>query len=548
MDAFAAVCERVASYSSRLQKVRLIAGYLRVLDDNDLLRAVHFLAYGPVVHAPAYTNLFGEQEVRKISVGYATLRDAYMAVTGWDALIIGRCHEEVGDTGETIGLLLPGHTQDFPMTLADAESVYTELYQARRAVDKVAALQRALFTYSPLAIKYFIKIMTGSLRIGLQAKMVEEAVAQAMDTPIEDVRRANNRLGDLAQVALAARHGRVQSIEARLFHPLDFMLAKPLDTLTDLADPDNYIVEDKYDGIRSQVHAADGRVVIYTRGMGEVTGAFPEIAEAMQQLPGSVALDGEILGWRDGRALPFTLLQQRIARKRVSAGMLREIPAVFMGYDVLYRDGELLVDRPVEERRAALERTLGNDDPRLLIAPQFAAATTEEVDSLFEGARTRGNEGLVLKRRGSLYESGRRTGTWWKVKRPFATLDVVITAAEQGNGKRATVLSDYTFGVRSDGRYLNIGKAYSGLTDEEIRELTRILRAAVTERYGRALLVRPQIVLEVAFDSIQKSSRHKSGYALRFPRIVRWRRDKKPEDADNLERVKELYESLWGGT
>ncbi len=226
--------------------------------------------------------------------------------------------------------------------------------------------------------------------------------------------------------------------------------------------------------------------------------------------------------------------------------MLREIPAVFMGYDLLYRDGELLVDRAIEERRAALELTLGMHDSRLLISAQFAAATTGEVDRLFEGARARGNEGLVLKRRGSLYESGRRSGTWWKVKRPFATLDVVITAAEQGHGKRATVLSDYTFGVRSEGRYLNIGKAYSGLTDEEIRELTRILRAAVTERYGRALLVRPEIVLEVAFDSIQKSARHKSGYALRFPRIVRWRRDKKPEEADNLERVEQLYESLWG--
>ncbi len=223
--------------------------------------------------------------------------------------------------------------------------------------------------------------------------------------------------------------------------------------------------------------------------------------------------------------------------------MMAEAPVAFMAYDILYRDGDLLLDRGIEERREILEETFAGLGPPLLVSPQYSAAAIEDVDRLFGEARSSANEGLVLKRRQSVYEPGRRSGTWYKVKRPYATLDVVITAAEQGHGKRATVLSDYTFAVKSGDRFLNVGKAYSGLTDVEIRELTRLLRAAALERYGRVLLVRPEIVLEVAFDGIQKSPRHKSGYALRFPRIVRRREDKKPEECDTLDRVRELYEA-----
>jgi DNA ligase-1 len=216
--------------------------------------------------------------------------------------------------------------------------------------------------------------------------------------------------------------------------------------------------------------------------------------------------------------------------------MLGTVPLSFMAYDILFRDGRLLLDAPIEERRALL------DEIGLLTSSQFSVRSHDDIDALFHLARERGNEGLLLKRRGSRYESGKRSGEWLKVKRPFATLDVVITAAEQGNGKRATMFSDYTFAIRDGERFLNVGKAYSGLTDEEIRELTRMLRASTIERYGRVILVRPEIVLEVAFDGVQKSPRHKSGYALRFPRIVAWRRDKRPEECDDLERVRTLYE------
>ncbi len=530
MDALAAACEELARFNSRLKKVAILAACLRTLDDSDLGRAVRFLSGGPVFEGGA-----------KLSVGSAILRDALRAATGWDERIAGICFREVGDSGETISLLVEGRTASQPMTLAEAEVLYARLAKARGPIPKIELLRDCFTRYRPLTLRYFVKVITGNLRIGLQSKMLEEAVAAATGASHESVRLANNRLGDLSRVALAARHGELERIEARLFHPMDFMLAKPLESVADLADPENYWVEDKYDGIRAQAHIDAGKVALFSRGMDEVTRAFPEVSEACKQIAGSILLDGEILSWRDGRALPFAVLQQRLARKQVAERMIEEVPTVFMAYDVLYRDGDMLVDHPVEERRRLLVEALSGSP--VLLAPQTAAVNAADLDRHFEEARARGNEGLVIKRRASLYEPGRRSGAWYKIKRPYGTLDVVVTAAEQGHGRRATVLSDYTFGVRSGDRFVNVGKAYSGLTDVEIRELTRIFRSLVTERFSRVLLVKPEVVLEVAFDGVQKSPRHKSGYALRFPRILRWRKDKRPEEADNIDTVRALYEA-----
>ena len=537
MDRLSEVCQAVASYSGRLRKVALLAEYLRALSDEDLRRAVRLLSGQPPVAIAKNEAMFGKAEAHGLSVGGATLREACALVTGWDATVLGKCYQDVGDTGETIGLLLHGCTRDEGFTLEEAEKIYTRLAHARKTADKIAILQETFRAYRPLALKYFIKGITGNFRIGLQSKTVEEAVALAAGAPLDLVRRANNRLGDLAQVAWAARYGELHGIQARLFHPMDFMLAKPLDSLADLSSAADYIVENKYDGIRSQVHVENGVVQIYTRGMEELTRAFPEVVETVGRVAGSAVLDGEILAWRDGRPLAFTVLQQRLARKQVSVALRDQVPVVFVAYDLLYRDGALLLDQPIEVRRQALELT------GVSVSPWFQAQTEADLEARFAQARAEGNEGLVLKRRGSIYEPGRRSGAWWKVKRVYATLDVVITAAEQGHGRRATMLSDYTFAVRAGDQFVNVGKAYSGLTDVEIRELTRILRAAVTERFSRVMLVRPEVVLEVAFDGVQKSPRHKSGYALRFPRIVRWRQDKTAAECDDLERVRALYEA-----
>ena len=538
MDAFAQACDETLRFSSRLKKIAILGAYLRGLNDADLERAVHFLLAQPASKAPVTMGLFEAQEPKKLSVGRRPVWDAVRRVTGWDDETLRLCYGEVGDSGEAAALLLTGIAAGEPLSLEQAEQIYLRLHSKPRAEDRTAILTTVLRSHLPLTLKYFLKVMTGGFRIGLQEKMLEEAVAEATGRRAADVRGANNRLGDLAAVALAARRDELHTIKARLFHPMDFMLAKPLEAVADLDDPSQWLVEDKFDGMRSQVHCDNGRVQIYTRGHEEVTTSFPEIAEAFAMVPGAAILDGEILAWRDGRALSFTVLQQRLQRKKISQSLIESVPVVFMAYDILYRDGALTLDQPFEVRRSLLEQI--PTGPRLLISKSIEGV---DLDAEFEQARERGNEGLVLKRRGSLYEPGRRGGAWLKLKRAFATLDVVITAAEQGHGKRATVLSDYTFAVRSGEGFVNVGKAYSGLTDHEIRELTKLLRGLATGRYSRVMLVKPEIVLEVAFDGIQKSPRHKSGYALRFPRIARWRTDKRPEECDSLERVTELYES-----
>lgn len=528
MEQLAACAESVGSTGSRNEKIARVAGFLQGLGDEDLRRAVLFLSGTP----------YAASDPRKLQVGHATMRPPLAAVTGWDFETISTCYHEVGDSGETIALLVRPVTRGESMTLAKAEELYGSLQQSRKTAEKMAILENAFRTYDWLALKYFIKGITGNLRIGLQLKMVEEALALAIGVPGDAIRAANNRAGDLGRVALSARSGSLVDIEAVLFHPLDFMLAKPLDALADLPNPENWIVEDKYDGIRAQVHVAGGKVRIFTRGLEETTGSFPEIILALTALPGPLILDGEILAWRQERALNFNALQQRIARKKVSQSSMDEFPVVFLAYDILMEQGELLLELPIEERRARLE-SLGLKH----LAPQHRVQTYDEIDRLFLRAREQGNEGLLLKRTGSHYESGKRGGNWLKLKRPYGTLDVVVTAAEQGHGRRATVLSDVTFAVRDGDRFLNVGKAYSGLTDVEIKQLTAIFKAASIERYGRVHLVRPEVVLEVAFDGVQKSPRHKSGYALRFPRIVRWRTDKGPQDCDTVERVRELYEA-----
>ncbi len=544
MDQLALACEDVARVSSKLKKVQRLAEYLRTLDDNDFELAVQFLSTGPAA-AQAGTNhtLFHSEERMTFSIGRGVIRDALQAAIPWDAEIMRICFSETGDSGETAGLLLRGISAEKPMSLQEGERLYQALGAARTTAGKRELLTAIYLRYKPATIKYFVKVMTRGLRIGLMGRMLEEAVALACSVPAESVREANNRRGDLAKVARAARRGELAEIETRLFHPMDFMLAKPLERLEDLADPNSWCIEDKFDGIRSQVHFDQGVVRIFSRGMEELTQAFPELVVAWKNIPGSGIVDGEILAWRDDRALNFNVLQQRIARKTVRASLQQEVPVVFIGYDALLRDDELLLGCGFESRRTALESILQNAPPTLRVSQQHSAATHAEVERLFLEARGRGNEGLLLKRKGSLYEAGKRTGAWQKMKRPYATLDVVITSAEQGHGRRSIYFSDYTFAVRTRSGYANVGKAYSGLTDVEVKDLTRILRSASTEKFGRVILVKPEVVLEVAFDGVQKSTRHKSGYALRFPRILRWRKDKKAADADDLARLEALYKS-----
>jgi DNA ligase-1 len=558
---FAATCERLAATTSRLAKAEILRGYLGDLSDEDLPLAARFLAGRP----------FALADQRVLSVGWAVVRDVVVALSGVPAEEFGRLATQHGEAGNTAGVVLRGHVADTPtLTLRHLAETYAALASARGPTQKRPLLEALLRRCTPPEAAYALKIIGGDLRIGLQEGQLEDALARAAGVPVAQVQWANMLLGDVGETALLARHGRLAEARMRLFHPLKFMLASPIQAPEEIRRSIDgpFFVEDKYDGIRAQVHVQDGRLAIYSRTLDEVTGRFPELHAPLLALPGAFILDGEILAARDGRILPFKELQVRLGRKTVSAEVQAATPVILVAYDILYQDGAVLLEMPLAERRARLERllnSLGRTQraalseggtlnverstfdatlhPPLVPSRLTRCEEIADIDGLFDAARARGNEGLMVKDPRSPYRPGRRGREWLKVKKALATLDVVVTAVEVGYGKRRNVLSDYTFAVRAsedDPTLLNVGKAYSGLTDAEIAALTEWFKAHTIRDFGRARLVEPKIVLEVAFDVVQPSARHKSGYALRFPRIVRIRDDKTADEIDTLETVRRL--------
>jgi DNA ligase-1 len=386
-------------------------------------------------------------------------------------------------------------------------------------------------------------------------------------------------LGDVAETVRLAAAGRLGEARMRLMHPIGFMLASPAEDAAEaaLSFPAAQ-VEDKYDGIRAQAHVGHDEVKLFSRTLDDVTGAFPELTAPLAALPAGVILDGEIVAWSEqaddgtGRALPFAALQRRLGRKSVSTALLREVPVAYVAFDVLYAGGRLLIDEPLRARAAALHALLAapartpsrravepsgqlafpglvapaprapGPHGRVIRAAVRRAASAAELEALFEDALGRGNEGLMVKDLDGVYTPGRRGRLWLKLKRELATLDVVVTAVEYGHGKRHEVLSDYTFAVRDGERLVNVGKAYSGLTDAEIAGMTDWFLGHTAADHGFLREVEPRIVLEVAFNAVMRSDRHESGYTLRFPRILRLRPDKLPSEIDGIERVRALFD------
>jgi DNA ligase-1 len=354
--------------------------------------------------------------------------------------------------------------------------------------------------------------------------------------------------GDIGETLTLAAKNELHRATVHLFHPMGFMLAAPVETADELfskrlvhQEVFLLLVEEKYDGIRAQVHKdKTGKVRIFSRTLDEVT-EFPELAPPLSKLPGEMILDGEILGWRDARPLPFTELQRRLGRKHLDMFIQSDIPVRYVAFDLLYHDGQLLLDKPLTERKTCLDALLASAPPALRVAGHTECKSAAAVQLAFRDSLQAGHEGIVAKTPNSPYTPGRRGGFWFKMKQPFATLDVVVTAVEYGHGKRHNVLSDYTFAVREGHTLLNVGKAYSGLTDAEILEYTNFFLQHTLEDRGYLRTVEPRVVLEVAFNNIQKSGRHESGYALRFPRIVRIRSDKTVAEIDTLETVARLF-------
>lgn len=579
MQRLAEICERVAATSKNLEKIAAVSEYLHALALDQAAVAAVFLSGRP----------FPVSEEATLQVGGTLLWRIVAEISGKSQQELTATYRELGDLGRVAQALLPAPAGASELSVLEVEDRFRQIAAARGPAAKSALVREMLSRTRPIEAKYMVKIMTGDLRIGLKESLVEEAIAKAFGARLRDVQRANMLLGDIGEAVRLASAGRLDGARMRLFHPLGFMLASPAESAQEaLRYFENAWVEDKYDGIRAQAHSSGGEVRIFSRTRDEITESFPELPGGLAGLPEDVILDGEIVAWSElaaesgegGRALPFHALQERLGRKKVSQEMIRRVPVAYLVFDVLYAAGELLIDRPLRERGAILDGVMGearkpwegegrpSAAPRsgsgrklkpaaqgqfafvgeegleawVVRAPVVRASSPEELDALFQAAQARGNEGLMIKDPESAYTPGRRGKSWLKLKRALATLDVVVTAVEYGHGKRIGVLSDYTFAVRDGERLSNIGKAYSGLTDAEISEMTRWFLEHTVEDQGFRRVVEPQIVLEVAFNNLMLSDRHESGYALRFPRIVRLRGDKRPEEADTIERVREIYQ------
>ena len=531
---FAQTCDAVAATTKKTEKVRLVSSLLQSLPIEDAVHAAIFLTGRP----------FPRWDERVLGVGGRLLARLIGELSGKSGETMSTVYRKHGDLGDMAEELLAERAGAPGVSFSDVAGVFSALAAARGQSQKTELVRSLLAKARPGEVKYIVKIMTGDLRIGLRESLVEEAVAKAYERPIAAVRRANMLLGDIGETLQCAFRNELETVRFRLFHPIDFMLATPAESAAEIfknaAEP--MVVEEKYDGIRAQAHKSGPRVKIFSRTLDEVV-EFPELREPLASVPGEFIVDGEILAWHDSQPLPFTQLQKRLGRKEPSLLLIEEIPVKFVLFDLLYLDGELLLDQPLLERRRRLEQLVIRAQSKYLyLAPEKMCETREELEERFRAALAAGHEGIVAKAPDSLYTPGRRGRFWFKLKEPFATLDVVVTAAEYGHGKRHGVLSDYTFAVRDGDRLLNVGKAYSGLTDAEIREFTDYFLEHTLEDEGFRRIVEPKVVLEVAFNNIQRSNRHESGFALRFPRILRIRQDKTPEQIDTLERVRELYD------
>ena len=676
-EAMAATASRLAKRAAIAEAIGQTAGDRGEAALADAGRFAMYLAGLP----------FAEADPRKLNAGGALLSKAVLAVSGATDAQLTAAYRRHGDMGAAAFdlLLAKDEGRDGGVSLEDVEVAFHGMATAKTTAMRASLVQGLLSRATAIEAKYLLKLMLGDMRIGVKESLVEEAIAVAAGAEVVAVRHAVMLEADLAGAVRRAFAGTLEAARMRLFHPLGFMLASPVETPeeamerftpkppkviaekkpkrkgkkaaeaepalaeADEAFPDAPVMdtiaidpeaglqagdageeesgsgaaptregadaaeasvqaflEDKYDGMRAQVHCGDpqqpGRVAIYSRNREDITESFPELEEAFARVGettvGGLIFDGEILGWdfAQARALPFAVMGQRIGRKRVSNEVRRQIPVVFMVFDLMFAESALQLDRPLRERRNMLESLVeelqpivsspmdgverhhvkaqktsafqsgqgalflsGEDTPvvvtggqpgssagyeRLMLSPSRLVESAEDIDRAYAEARARANEGVMLKAAASLYQPGRRGLAWVKLKRELATLDVVITGAELGSGRRSQFLSDYTFAVRAeDGELLNVGKAYSGVTDAEIVELTEWLKAHTLEDNGHFRTVEPQIVLEVAFNNIMRSDRHASGFALRFPRILRIRTDKPVAEIDTVERVEEVYQS-----
>lgn len=548
MKAFAALYHELDASTSNLAKQAALQRYLREADPADAAWAVYFLAGG---------------KPRQL-VPVKLLRLLAQEAAGLPEWLFDESYDAVGDLAETIALLLPPTTDAHDLGLAAwVEQHLLPLRDAaKNAPDELADRLRAQWRQlAPEERLVYFKLITGAFRVGVSKLQVTQALAAVGGI---DAKRVAQRLMGYTHIGGRPRAADYQSLIApesgteqeqkTSGQPYPFFLAHPFNLPLEqfdavLGPPSDWIVEWKWDGIRAQLVTRAGTVWVWSRGEELVTERFPELAALGEALPDGTVLDGEIVVWREGRVQPFAELQKRIGRKTLGAKLLRDIPVVLLVYDILEWEGRDLRALPQSERRVLLDELVGRmDHPSLLPSPMLAGADWPDLARQREAARAMGVEGMMLKRRDAQYGVGRTkdVGVWWKWKIDPLSVDAVLIYAQRGHGRRASLFSDYTFAVwdgppgQEDRRLVPFAKAYSGLTDAEMARVDAIIRKTTVESFGPVKSVKPTLVFELGFEGIARSTRHKSGIAVRFPRMLRWREDKPVEEADTLQTLAAL--------
>ena len=543
---FASVADAVAATTSKLRKRDLLAAYLRELPAAALPVAATFFAGRPLPGA-----------ADRLGLGWVQQSQALAAASGAGAQALNAAYLRHSDLGDAAAELLGGREPiSKPLAVADVDAAFRAMSEAANAEARVAAMAQLLARATPAEARYVGRIAARELRIGLREGLLEEAIAAAFDRPIGDVRRALMLVGEPGEAAVLARRDRLATAALHLGRPIRFMLATPVADASEVMRRvgEEAWIEDKYDGIRAQLHLGDdGAPRLFSRDLNDITISFPEVAASASGLGRRLVIDGELVPYRSGSVLDFASLQTRLGRVNPSAELQAQVPVVLVAFDLLHLDGRDLLEAPLRERRGALEalNLPERTDERFLYSHLATARTADEVEALFDDARERRNEGLMVKDPDSVYQPGRRGLGWLKLKKALATLDCVVVGVEWGHGKRRGVLSDYTFAVRQtddpEVPLLTIGKAYTGLTDVEIATMTEHFKAITLRDFGRYRTVVPEVVVEIAFDRIMRSGRHISGFAMRFPRIVRIRDDKTPADIDTVRTVERLFSDQASG-
>jgi DNA ligase 1 len=538
---FTSTCDLISAVASRTQKIRSLAAFFSTATTDESLRLAARFFSGRATAT--------RDEQRLLGTGWAIIRHALLAVTGMGMQQYRDLSVTQNDAGRTAYLMLMHAPKVEPrdFSLREIATLIERLILARGPQAKSAILEAAFRQMTPVEGQYLVKILLGDLRIGLKDGLIEEAIATAFSEDIHTVREAHMLSGDIGQTALAGKNHHLSSLGLTVFQAIRPMLASPEASAEDIwarlttteTQPSVWL-EDKYDGIRAQLHKQGSRAELFSRDLRSLSAEFPDIISPALGLPDDIVIDGEIIAYAQGKKLDFHALQKRLGRREPDLFLTDDVPVSFIVFDLLWLNGQSLMHEPLHTRREKLDR--------LIITPPFyrlkitQAHSSVEIEAAFLAARAHKNEGLIAKDPASLYTAGRRGKSWLKLKKEFSTLDVVVVAVEQGHGKRSHMLSDYTFAVRdeADDSLKIIGKAYSGLTDVEIEQLTEHFTAHTLREGRRQRWVTPNIILEIAFDSIQASPRHDSGLALRFPRIKNIRHDKTVRDIDTLSHAQKL--------